>query len=183
MGLGIRTIYLLTFILLATLSFPGGLQFVYGVPPTVMTLYPTNVTATSATLRGTVNPRGKSTIIDFASLLPNGNPGYFPPAPSPPQNIGSGNVSVPVSYTLTSLHPSTEYRYYVKASNADGGNHGAVVVFNTPSAGCVDRLGRGVGGDSAIFTQCRRCRYAVDESDGFVNERGVPTEHCCSVHH
>jgi hypothetical protein len=65
MGLRIRTIYLLTFILLATLSFAGGLQFVYGAPPTATTLSPTNVTATSATLRGSVNPNGKSTIVDF----------------------------------------------------------------------------------------------------------------------
>jgi hypothetical protein len=134
MGLGIRTIYLLTFILLATLSFAGGLQFVYGTHPTTTTLSPTNVTATSATLRGSVNPNGKSTTVDFVSALPSGNPGYFHPVPSPPQNIGSGIVSVPVSYTLTSLHPSTEYGYYVRAINADGGNHGAVVVFNTPSA-------------------------------------------------
>ena len=134
MGLRIRTIYLLTFILLATLSFAGGLQFVYGAPPTATTLSPTNVTATSATLRGSVNPNGKSTIVDFVSLFPSGDPGYFPPVPSPPQNIGSGVVSVLVSYTLTSLHPSTEYRYFVRASNADGGNHGAVVVFHTPSA-------------------------------------------------
>ena len=134
MGLRIRTIYLLTFILLATLSFAGGLQFVYGAHPTTTTLSPTNVTATSATLRGSVNPNGKSTTVAFVSLLPSGDPGYFSPVPSPPQNIGSGVVSIQVSYTLTSLHPSTKYEYYVRAINADGGNHGAVVVFNTPSA-------------------------------------------------
>jgi VCBS repeat-containing protein len=131
MGLRIRTICLLTFILLATLSFAGGLQFVYGAHPTTTTLSPTNVTATSATLRGSVNPNGKSTTVDFVSALPSGNPGYFPPVPSPPQNIGSGVVPVPVSYTLTNLHVLTEYRYYVRAINADGGNHGAVVVFYT----------------------------------------------------
>ena len=65
MGLRIRTIYLLTLILLATLSLAGGLQFVYGAHPTATTLSPTNVTATSATLRGSVNPNGKSTIVDF----------------------------------------------------------------------------------------------------------------------
>ena len=101
-----RTFYLLTFTLLLTLSVVGRIGFVYGAAPSATTLSPTNVTATSATLGGSVNPNGKSTIVDFASALPSGNPGYFSPLPSPPKNIGSGVVAVLVSYTLTGLTPS-----------------------------------------------------------------------------
>ncbi len=126
-----RTFHVLAFTLLLILALVGGLQFAYAVAPSVTTLSPTNVTATSATLRGSVNPNGISTIFDFASALPSGDPGYFSIAPSPPQNIGSGVVSVIVSYTLTGLHPSTEYRYVVRATNADGSNNGAVVTFHT----------------------------------------------------
>ncbi len=114
--------------------FLSGATSVYAAPPTSVTLSPINLTATSATLRGSVNPNGKSTIVDFASALPSGNPGYFSPVPSPPQNIGSGVSAVLVTYTLTGLTPSTEYRYVVRASNADGSQNGAVAIFFTSPA-------------------------------------------------
>lgn len=134
MGLTMRTYYLLALTLLLTCSIVGRLGLVYGAGPSATTLSPIDVTATSATLRGIVNPNGKSTIVDFASALPSGDPGYFPPAPSPPQNIGSGVVPVLVTYTLTGLSPSTEFQYAVRSTNADGSQNGAVVIFNTLAA-------------------------------------------------
>lgn len=134
---GIRALHVLTIILLLTLTSVGGLQVVHAAAPSATTLSPTNVTDTSATLRGSVNPNGKSTIYDFASGLPSGDPGYFSPVPSPPHNIGSGVVPVIVSYTLTGLHPGTEYRYDVRASNADGNQNGAVVIFHTMPAAVI----------------------------------------------
>ena len=130
-GLRPRTFYLFAFMLLLVFSLASGLESVYAAAPTSTTLSPTGITATSATLRGSVNPNGVSTIVDFASALPSGNPGYFSPRPSPPQNIGSGIVPVLVSYTLTGLTPATEYRYAVRASNADGNQNGVVVTFHT----------------------------------------------------
>jgi hypothetical protein len=134
-----RALHVMTVVLLLTVTLVGGLQVAYAAAPSATTLSPTGVTATSATLRGSVNPNGKSTIFDFASALPSGDPGYFLPAPSPPQNIGSGVVPVIVSYTLTGLHPATEYRYVVRATNADGNQNGAVVTFHTlPAAVLTD---------------------------------------------
>jgi len=132
-----RTFYLLTFTLLLAISIAIPLGVVYGAAPTATTLSPTNVTATSATLRGNVNPNGKSTTVDFASGLPSGNPGYFPVTPV--QNIGNGVVPVLVSYTLAGLNPGTEHRYAVRATNIDGSQNGAVVIFNTlPAAVSTD---------------------------------------------
>lgn len=136
-----RTFCLLTFTLLLTLSVVGRIGFVYGAAPSATTLSPTNVTATSATLRGSVNPNGKSTGAQFFSDIWLPGVGM-----SPPQNIGSGVVAVPVSYTATGLTPSTSYYYWVGAANSDGSQHGATVHFTTlPAAVSTDWAVRSVG--------------------------------------
>jgi VCBS repeat-containing protein len=133
----IRTFHAITILVLLTLILAQGIQVGYASAPSATTLSPTNVTATSATLRGSVNPHGKSTIVDFASGEPVG--AYNDWGISPSQNIGSGTSPVLVTYSLTGLIPATEYKYNVRASNADGSQNGAVVTFHTlPAAVSTD---------------------------------------------
>ena len=129
-----RTLFLVAFTALLAASMAGRIGFVYGAPPTSTTLTPINVTATSATLRGSVNPNGKSTGAQFFSDIWLPGVGM-----SPPENIGSGVVAVPVSYTATGLTPSTSYYYWVGAANSDGSSHGATLHFTTlPAAVSTD---------------------------------------------
>jgi len=121
-----RTLFLVVFAGLLVFSVAGRIGSVYGAAPSCTTLSPINVTAASATLRGSVNPNGKSTGAQFFGDIPTFSAGM-----SPPQNIGSGVVSVPVSYAATGLTPSTSYYYWVGAANSDGSCHGATVHFTT----------------------------------------------------
>ncbi len=129
-----RTLFLVAFTVLLAFSVTGRIGFVSGAPPSITTLSPTNVTATSATLMGSVNPNGKSTSAQFFSDIWLPGVGM-----SPPENIGSGVVAVPVSYTATGLTPSTSYYYWVGAGNSDGSQHGATIHFTTlPAAVSTD---------------------------------------------
>jgi len=83
------------------------------VPPTVQTLQPTNVTSSTATLRGQINYTGGANIIE-ARFEWTAN--SFP---------GTVIYNVPVSgstfaYTLTNLQPNTQYTYHCYAKNAAG---------------------------------------------------------------
>jgi hypothetical protein len=121
-----RTIFLVAFTMLLAFSVAGRIGSVYGAAPSCTTLPPTNVTATSATLRGSVNPNGKLTGAQFFGDIPTFSAGM-----SPPQNIGSGVVAVPVSYMATGLTPSTSYQYTAGAANSDGSCPPAYVHFTT----------------------------------------------------
>ena len=125
------------FLVMVLLAFSaaGRIGSVYAAAPTCTTLSPTDITATSAIFGGSVNPNGKSTGAQFfGSHEIFGTIGM-----SPPQEIGSGVVEVPVSYTATGLTPSTNYYYWVGAANSDGSCHGATVNFTTlPAAVSTD---------------------------------------------
>jgi VCBS repeat-containing protein len=126
MRLRMRTLFLVVFAGLLVFSVAGRIGSVYGAAPSCTTLSPINVTATSATLRGSVDPNGKSTGAQFFSDIWLPGVGM-----SPPQDIGSGVVAVLVSYTATGLTPSTSYYYWVGAANSDGSCHGATLHFTT----------------------------------------------------
>src|ERR1700720_15910 len=95
-------------------------------PPTATTEAPSNVTSTSATLHGTVNPNGLSTIVDFE---------YGPTASygssTPPQNALSGTAPIPALATFTNLSPNTTYHYRIVATNSGGTSTGDDVSFTT----------------------------------------------------
>jgi VCBS repeat-containing protein len=122
----IRTLLLVAIAALFTFSVAAGIGFVYAAAPSCTTLSAINVTATSVTLRGSVNPNGKSTGAQFFSDIWLPGVGM-----SPPQDIGSGVVAIAVSYTATGLTPSTSYYYWVGAANSDGSCHGATLHFTT----------------------------------------------------
>src|SRR5262249_57177587 len=96
------------------------------VPPTATTGAATNVTATSATLTGTVNPNGLATTAYFQW---GRTTAYGQTTAS--QSIGSGTGTVSESATLTGLTPSRAYHYRVVASNGAGATHGADMMSRT----------------------------------------------------
>ena len=82
------------------------------VPPTAIVQPTSDLTATTATLNGGVNPDGSATSVSFDygtnSTLTSGTT-------TPAQSIGSGTSAVAVSAPLTGLQPGTTYYYEVVA--------------------------------------------------------------------
>jgi len=95
--------------------------------PTVTTNAATNITATSATLNGVVNPNGLNTSAEFEYGLNTdyGNLILLNPL--------TGTSSVPVSISTPRLIPGTTYHYRVAASNSAGETKGNDQTFITLS--------------------------------------------------
>ena len=104
--------------------------------PNATTLPATDVTSTSATLKGEVNPNGLDTVAFFASADAPGTRSHFQDTPF--QNIGNGSSYVPVNHTLTGLKPGTNYSYVIKAKNSFNVSSGEpkffITNFTQPSA-------------------------------------------------
>jgi hypothetical protein len=84
-------------------------------PPTVAAGSPSLVTSGSATLTGTVNPRGKATTYSF-QYGPTTNYGLQ----STSTSAGSGSSNVTVHATLSGLEPGTVYHFRLVAMSSDG---------------------------------------------------------------
>ncbi len=97
-------------------------------PPTATTTAATNVSFTSATLNGTVNPNGTSTTVTFewGTTMSYGN------VVTADQSPVDGSVDVSVSATIAALVPSTTYHYRVVAENTGGPSTGVDRTFTTP---------------------------------------------------
>jgi hypothetical protein len=95
-------------------------------PPAVVTGAVTSVTARSAVLQGTVNPNDEATTYDFAY----GTTGSYGKS-TPVGNIAKGRTTVPVSYSLAGLTPSTTYHVQLYANSKDGTGAGGDVTFTT----------------------------------------------------
>ncbi|HYB25793.1 MAG TPA: hypothetical protein VEF89_04195 [Solirubrobacteraceae bacterium] len=95
--------------------------------PVVATGTATAITATSATLNGTVNPEGQATsyFFQYGTTTSYGSETATAAA-------GSGTASVNVSVPIASLAPQTTYHYRLVATNASGTTLGADVSFTTP---------------------------------------------------
>ncbi len=111
----------------------GGFVFrsVQGVVPSVTTNTATNVSSTSATLNGNVNPNGLSTTVRFEYGTTVGYGSAITATPSPV----SGASAVSVSAALTGLSPNTLYHYRVVGTNSAGTATGANQTFTTSAAG------------------------------------------------
>lgn len=94
--------------------------------PTVTTLAASNVTSTSATFNGTVNPNGLATTIWFQWLPADGDTNTV-------KAIGSGTSAVSISVTVTGLKAGTAYKYAAYAWNSKGQKNGATISFTTPA--------------------------------------------------
>jgi hypothetical protein len=90
------------------------------------------VTATSATLTGTVNPEGQATTYYFQyGTSPTS---YGSTTPASPADAGSGTKNVPVSAPAGSLAANTTYHYRLVATNGSGTTTGADHAFKTTPA-------------------------------------------------
>jgi hypothetical protein len=102
------------------------------INPTVTTGPATQITTTTATLTGTINPEGG----DFPSYFeygPSNSYGMRAPAGST-LDPGSGTTAVPVSVNITGLLPNTTYHYQLVAQNGSVGyqrTFGADATFTT----------------------------------------------------
>ncbi len=96
------------------------------MPPLVRTNPAANVGGQSATLKGTVTPRGKTTEFFFAYGTTKG---YGQRTPT--QTVGAGNGAQQVSQTVGGLRVGTQYHFRIVATNPDGTSSGGDRTFRT----------------------------------------------------
>jgi uncharacterized protein (TIGR02145 family) len=98
-----------------------------GQSPVATTMAATNISATGATLNGTVNANDLSTTVTFeyGSSTSYGQTSGATPGPV------TGNTSTNVSAGITSLTPGATYHFRIKAVNSLGTIYGSDLVFST----------------------------------------------------
>ena len=96
--------------------------------PAVTTLAATSITATNATLNGTVNPDGAATTAYFQYGLTTSY-GSF----SSTNSLAATNAVLNVSNLLSGLAPGTIYHYRLVAANSAGTNYGSDITLTTVS--------------------------------------------------
>ena len=99
--------------------------------PAVTTSAASGVTATAATLNGTVNPEGAAATYQFQYGT---STSYGSVTPASPASAGSGSSAVAESTSLSGLSASTTYDYRLMATNATGTTDGGNQTFTTPAA-------------------------------------------------
>jgi CSLREA domain-containing protein len=118
------------------------------VPPGASTGAATAVTATTATLGGTVIADAASASVRFDY---GPSPAYGASVAAPP--AGTGTVPTPVGAELAGLQPGTTYHYRLVATTRDGSTVGSDQTFTTAAAGAPGGGGQaGAGGDSGRHT-------------------------------
>jgi N-acetylneuraminic acid mutarotase len=95
-------------------------------PPVVTTRPATNVTSSSATLNGVVDPHGLTTSAYFQYGTTTSY-GHNTPAQSE-----TGNTYQSVTANISGLSASTTYHFRIVATNSDGTRYGADMAFTTP---------------------------------------------------
>jgi hypothetical protein len=123
----------------------------------------TNVSSTSATLNGTVNPNGLATtyVFEFGTTTSFGSVTAV-------SSAGSGRRSVALSTSVSGLSAATTYYYELVATNADGTADGGIGSFTTsPSSGGTS-CGLVEPGDpmSAVIAQSSGSTWDLSLTDG-----------------
>lgn len=106
-----------------------------GSAPTVTTLAATDVTTSTATLNGTVNPNGLSTTVSFQY---GKTTGYGTETTG--VVIGSGTAFVAATAALTGLDAHDTYHFRVKAVNATGTTYGNDMVLETTAPNPINKV-------------------------------------------
>jgi hypothetical protein len=96
-------------------------------PPTVSTGAASNITLTTATVTGTINPEGLETSyeLDLGIDTTYGTSIYG--------EAGSGSTPTQMTLSLQNLAPASTYHYRIVAINSDGRTYGADRTFTTPA--------------------------------------------------
>jgi hypothetical protein len=123
----------------AILALPVGLAQAVSAP-TAQTGGVTDLTGTSVSLRGAVNPNGQQTNYTFEW---GGTTAYG--HQTPVTSAGSGVSGKSVVAGLTGLSPGTVYHYRLTATNASGPSTGQDQTFTTPALATVS-----TGGPSSV---------------------------------
>jgi hypothetical protein len=114
--------------------------------PSLRTGAASDVTSSSATLNGSVNPDGQGTTYRFNYGITSGYGAY---EPMPTGYAGAGASVLNESVSVTGLLPAITYHYRIEATNATGTSYGADQTFETtpaPSATARSRLAVGLYG-------------------------------------
>ena len=131
------------------------------IKPTVLTGSATNVTATSATLTGTVNANGLSTTAWFEYGTVKGTYGNKTTS----QTV-TGSNDTTVSITITGLTAETTYYYRIAAQNNSGTSHGEEMSFQYSSKGSAPTVTTDAATDVTTTTATL---------NGTVNANGIST--------
>lgn len=99
--------------------------------PTVTTGSATGVGKSSATLNGTVNPNGSTTLYHFEWGLSKPAPGAPLSNLTATHSLRAGTHSVAVRAGISGLLPGTTYYYRLDAASSGGGVAGAIRSFRT----------------------------------------------------
>ncbi|UCH62827.1 MAG: leucine-rich repeat domain-containing protein [Fidelibacterota bacterium] len=98
-------------------------------PPTATTRPPTNVTSTSAVIKGLVNPNGFSTAVSFDW----GTTMSYGQVSTAEQSPVTGTEAVAVSVPIDNLTAGITYHYRVRAQSSSGTTLGDDQAFTTPA--------------------------------------------------
>ncbi|MDO9511894.1 MAG: hypothetical protein Q7J34_09055, partial [Bacteroidales bacterium] len=98
-----------------------------GPPPTVVTSAASAITGAGATLNGTVNANGVSTVVTFDYGLTTA----YGSSATATQSPVSGTTVTPVSAPITGLAPNTLYNFRAKGVNINGTTNGSNLTFTT----------------------------------------------------
>jgi murein DD-endopeptidase MepM/ murein hydrolase activator NlpD len=99
--------------------------------PAVTTTAANTITTSTATLTGSINPKGAATSAWFEFGTGNTLATYNTTAS---QSVGAGNADINLSANLSGLTPDTVYYFRAAASNSAGTSRGAIQSFTTQAA-------------------------------------------------
>ena len=139
--------------------------------PTVLTTAATSITATGATLNGSVNANGAGTTVSFDYGLTAAYGSNIAAVPSPV----TGTSATAVSAVLSGLLPSTTYHYRATGGSAGGAAKGADATFTTPSnVATLSKLVLSTGTLSPAFASATT-NYSASVANGTPSIMVTPT--------